>query len=336
MKQARPSSLSCQRIQRYAIVTLSIARFCCKADLGAVVQVKQEACVNLAAQSSVNPTPTLNSPPTPASPPNSATSPNLDASPRANLEHSRPGTEGQFQSVSSQQEATPSPPQDPVTPTPSIPLPTPAQHQQAEPALVLALESDVACSRKMLLKGHSPSPAAGKYWRKNQHIVALYSTTLIGNENKREQRVGIDVKDLIIHSKWFAKLYSSASADSAWQASNTEIPVPLQTPPSIVYEMVEALYRGKITLRHDNVEQLLLLSHAMQAYTGLSAFGCGHKTYTLHIMKQTFTLFCMALCPLLTESCCFTYTHTNLQQTFVRNALVLTSDDQDSVLVLLQ
>ena len=45
--------------------------------------------------------------------------------------------------------------------------------------------------------------------------------------------------------------------------------LPVQTPPQVVSKMVEALQSGKISLGHDDVEQVLVLSHAMQVTSHL-------------------------------------------------------------------
>lgn len=168
------------------------------------------------------------------------------------------------QTGSSLQETTQSQSQDPVTPSPSQTLPKPFKHQQAVLALVLVLEGDVARSRRMLFSRHFPARGTVKLWRENQQNAAMYSLRLIGDARKPEEFVGIDPKDLRIHSKWAAGLYGNASPDGGWHDSSTQIVLPVQTPSSVVYEMVEALYHGKVTLRHDNVEHLLQLAHAMQ------------------------------------------------------------------------
>lgn len=162
----------------------------------------------------------------------------------------------------SDQGAALSPPQAPVTPPPppSPPLPS----QQTVPQLILQLDGNIARSRQMSFAAHSPASATVKLWRSNQQNVAMYSLSLVGNARTPEEYVGIDPKDLIIHSRWAAGMYDRAGAASIWHARRTTVPLPIETPVDIVYTMVEALYRGSITLRHDNVEHLLLLSHAMQ------------------------------------------------------------------------
>ena len=237
----------------------------CQACLGDV-----KADDELVAQPANTLTPTLDPPPTPASPCTSpGASPIITGHHTASLEHSRSGTEGYSQKVSSHQEASHSQPQDPVTPPTSHTLPIPLQLQQAVPALVLVLDSDVACSRKMLFGRHSPAKATAKLWKENQQNAAMYSLRLIGNALKPEEPVGIDPKDLRIHSKWAARLYGKPSPDGGWHDSSTKIVLPVQTPFSIVYEMVQALYQGRVTLRHDNVEHLLLLAHAMKVQSTL-------------------------------------------------------------------
>lgn len=132
--------------------------------------------------------------------------------------------------------------------------------------LVLVLESDVARNRRMLFTKHSPARATAKFWTENHQNAAMYSLRLIGDAHKPEESVGIDPKDLRIHSKWAAGMYGTAFPDSGWHDSSTDMVVPVQTPSSIVYEMVQALYQGRVTLRHDNVEHLLLLAHVMQVH----------------------------------------------------------------------
>lgn len=234
----------------------------CQANLKVVVQVKVGHDLVAQPANTLTPTPKLDPPPTPAQSCNPGTSPNLDGHHSAGLEHSRSGTEAHSQRVSSQQEASQSQFQDPVTPPTSQTVPLP--HQQAVPVLVLVLDSDVARNRKMLFTKHSPAQATAKFWRENQQDAAMYSLRLIGDAQMPEESVGIDPKDLRIHSRWAAGMYGKASPDGGWQDSSTEMVVPVQTPSSIVYEMVQALYHGRVTLRHDNVEHLLLLAHAMQ------------------------------------------------------------------------
>ena len=132
------------------------------------------------------------------------------------------------------------------------------------PELILQLDGNMARSRKMSFDVHSPAPATVKLWRSSQQNTAMYSFFLVGNAKTPAEYVGIDVKDLRIHSRWAADMYDCAGADSIWHASSTSVVLPVETPVDIVYTMVESLYKGKITLRHDNVEHLLLLSHAMQ------------------------------------------------------------------------
>ena len=224
------------------------------------MQVKREGDVD---QPSVIPTSSLILPSTSTS--NSApdTRPNLDANCSANLDD-RSGTEEKRQRAAVQQEAALSPPQDPLTPLPSPPFP---KHQQAVPTLILELDSVMAKPRKLPFRSHSPAPATVTFWKEHHGNAAFFGVRLSGNAQKPKEFVGIDLKDLIVHSGWFARIRKDALADIAQHGSSTKILVPLQTPHSIVSEMVESLYSGTVSLNHENVEQLLLLSHAMQVCT---------------------------------------------------------------------
>ena len=120
--------------------------------------------------------------------------------------------------------------------------------------------------------------ATFEQWKENQQNAAMFTCKLVGDARYPDQYVGINPEDLKIHSTWAADMFEAPAPDSVWRCSSAEIVLPLQAPKCIVYQLVRALYRGEINLRHRHVEHLLLLSHAMQvqhclAWLGLAWLG---------------------------------------------------------------
>ena len=87
---------------------------------------------------------------------------------------------------------------------------------------------------------------------------------MICNAQNPDLVVGIASQDLLVHSAWAARMFQETEYGSDMPATGTQTILPVQMPLVTVNNMVEALYSGSIELTHAGVEQMLVLSHAMQ------------------------------------------------------------------------
>ncbi|KAL0049793.1 hypothetical protein WJX82_010089 [Trebouxia sp. C0006] len=66
------------------------------------------------------------------------------------------------------------------------------------------------------------------------------------------------------HSAWAASILPTADTNRPVSTNGVDILLPVKTRASVVSKMVESLHSGTISLGHENVEQMLMLSHAMK------------------------------------------------------------------------
>ncbi len=184
---------------------------------------------------------------------------------------SQPQSRSQPQpSNQSQQEHPPQSPAAPksaaqaqAAPTPAAPPPISA-HQDTYPVL-LQLDACMAPALSLPLAKHKPGSAVVKFWRANHQNPALYNLRLIGDAQQQPgEPVGVGTQDLMIHSAWAAGILPTTDTNRPVSTNGVYILLPVKTPACVVSKMVESLHSGTISLGHDNVEQMLVLSHAMK------------------------------------------------------------------------
>ena len=161
--------------------------------------------------------------------------------------------------------------QAPAAPTPAAPTPLSAQ-QDTYPVL-LQLDACMAPALSLPLAKHKPGSAVIKFWRANHQNPALYSLRLIGDAQQPGESVGIGTQDLMIHSAWAASILPTTDTNRPVSPHGVDTLLPVKTPASVVSKMVESLHSGTISLSHDNVEHMLMLSHAMKVRTFFSQPG---------------------------------------------------------------
>ncbi len=153
-----------------------------------------------------------------------------------------------------------------AVPTPAAPPPVTAQ-QDTYPVL-LQLDACMAPALSLPLAKHKPGSAVIKFWRANHQNPALYNLRLIGDAQQQPgESVGIGTQDLMIHSAWAANILPTTDTNRPVSTNGVDILLPVKTPAFVVNKMVESLHSGTISLSHKNVEQMLVLSHAMKVRT---------------------------------------------------------------------
>ncbi|DBA72454.1 TPA: hypothetical protein ACH3X2_010479 [Trebouxia sp. C0005] len=150
-----------------------------------------------------------------------------------------------------------------AAPTPAAPLPVSAQ-QDTYPVL-LQLDARMAPAVSLRLAKHKPNSAVIKFWKVYYQNFAVYNLQLIGDAQQQPgESVGIGTQDLMIHSAWAASLLPTTDTSRQASANRIDMLLPVKTPASVVSKMVESLHSGTLSLGHENVEQMLVLSHAMK------------------------------------------------------------------------
>ena len=189
-------------------------------------------------------------------------------------------TQSQLQSQSQPQPSNQSqhehPPQSPAAPksaaeaqaAPTPAAPPPVSAQQDTHLVLLQLDACMAPALSLPLAKHKPGSAVIKFWRANHQNPALYNLRLIGDAQQQPgESVGIGTQDLMIHSAWAASILPTTDTNRPVSTNGVDILLPVKTPASVVSKMVESLHSGTISLGHENVEQMLMLSHAMKVRT---------------------------------------------------------------------
>ena len=190
-------------------------------------------------------------------------------------------TQSQLQSQSQPQHSNQSHPEQPpqssdapksAAQAPAAPQPVLAQ-QDTYPVL-LQLDACMAPALSLPLAKHKPGSAVIKFWRANHQNPALYNLRLIGDAQQQPgESVGIGTEDLMIHSAWAASILPTADTNRPVSTNGVDILLPVKTRASVVSKMVESLHSGTISLGHENVEQMLMLSHAMKVRPRFSSQG---------------------------------------------------------------
>ncbi len=134
--------------------------------------------------------------------------------------------------------------------------------------MLLQLDACMGPALSLPLAKHKPGSAVIKFWRANHQNPALYNLRLIGDAQQQPgESVGIGTQDLMIHSAWAASILPTTDTNRPVSTNGVDIVLPVKTPASVVSKMVESLHSGTISLGHENVEQMLMLSHAMKVRT---------------------------------------------------------------------
>ena len=156
--------------------------------------------------------------------------------------------------------------QAPAAPTPATPTPLSAQ-QDTYPVL-LQLDACMAPALSLPLAKHKPGSAVIKFWRANHQNPALYNLRLIGDAQQQPgESVGIGTQDLMIHSAWAASILPTTDTNRPVSPHGVDVLLPVKTPASVVSKMVDSLHSGTVSLSNENVEHMLMLSHAMKVRT---------------------------------------------------------------------
>ncbi|KAL0042748.1 hypothetical protein WJX79_009431 [Trebouxia sp. C0005] len=137
-------------------------------------------------------------------------------------------------------------------------------HHDTYPVL-LQLDARMAPAVSLRLAKHKPNSAVIKFWKVYYQNFAVYNLQLIGDAQQQPgESVGIGTQDLMIHSAWAASLLPTTDTSRQASANRIDMLLPVKTPASVVSKMVESLHSGTLSLGHENVEQMLVLSHAMK------------------------------------------------------------------------
>ena len=200
---------------------------------------------------------------TPTQPQQTPTQPQQTQSQLQSQSPPQPSTQSQHEQPPESSAAPKSTAQTQAAPTPAAPQPVSAQ-QDTHPVL-LQLDACMAPALSLPLAKHKPGSAVIKFWRANHQNPALYNLRLIGDAQQPPgESVGIGTQDLMIHSAWAASILPTTDTNRPVSTNCVDILLPVKTPALAVSKMVESLHSGTISLSHENVEQMLMLSHAMK------------------------------------------------------------------------